>query len=169
MWPVVVLVAMLSLCGFYTMREQDNLIHLEANEAENLVREMDLFRQLVIDYADSQNQPVPAGTTIGFESIAASPTTRYWLKQQRKQPWSAYFDEKYIYIFSSGVLPVNISAELAAIARYSALAGVAAIASQSGQKYLKQASVQLEAPIPLPDVISTGSPVWIVVRKQVYQ
>jgi len=165
MWNMLVLTAMISLVGVYTIRNFETFAATDAGVAMSIADSMALYREAVADYF-TQNDVLD--TSVSFSALKSSHMLPAWsvLYQQSAAPiWNNYRDATgVIYIYASSLPPVNIAAAIAMKSQNSVLNGV----YQSGVATL-QSPVFGDTRIPVTALngksVPDGAPVWIAMPK----
>lgn len=122
MWNAIILTALISVAGYYTVIDQKYMLVLEESKARHLANDMAIYRNAVIDYFSAnpalKSTKVPDNALVfpSWHTRIATPTA--------KTQWDNYIDaDGTIYIYALSSLPVNITSDIVALAKNSILVG----------------------------------------------
>ena len=156
MWPLWVLVAMISVTGYYSVSNQvRHHATPMAAESMTLASNMAIYRDAVLTYL--HNNPGFSGTTIPT-ALLPLPTWGY----TPKTIWAHYIaPDKTIVVYATVRPPVDITADLMNLSKNSILAGRA---NTTTGRLESPVHGNTNIPLPAGITIPNGSPVWLAYR-----
>lgn len=152
MWMTMVLTALLSVAGFYTLADQVAHPSSIALKSSGLADSMSVYRAAVADYAASHASfsGAAAERELPFPAWYAPPSPRLWANHVAA--------DGTVTIYALAVPAADIAAEIAGLSQNSIFAGEADTRTGTLHSPLfGDTGIALPAGIP----IENGSPVWI--------
>jgi hypothetical protein len=146
MWVLWILVAMVSLTGYFAMGAQAQEPALSAAASMDLARNMGIYRAAVLDYAAAN----PGHTGAVPEEALHYPS---WYR--RHPGWASVVNGRAVVVYATQPLPADVVSELVALSRNSRLAGVA-----DAKRGVLVSPLYGDTGLALPPGVPDGAPVW---------
>jgi hypothetical protein len=159
MWMIWIVVAMASLAGVYSAKEQVRNPPSTQLHSADLAVNMAAYRAAVVAYASNTYASYPiTATSVSHADLA--PYLPYWYTPAAAGMWNNYIDtDGTIVIFATANPPVVYTADMVSLSQNSMLAGTASATGMLVSPIFGDTGIVL--PKPGGALIPAGRPVWL--------
>jgi PilM len=162
MWHILLLAIFVSITGYYSLSDQQQVNTAQGYQADHLAENMGTYRASIVDYC--MQNPGLRNISISKTALRAG-IVPSWLPDTALEQWGNYIDVNgMIYIYPASPLPRNITSAVVALSKNSILVGEMKTAPDGIPTLYSPLHGKPPMPIKMataPPAILEGSLVWL--------